>query len=102
MTAKTLVPELSESVSEPTVGRWLKHDGDSVRQGEAVVETGGVLVEIERDEGDRVQTGDMLATIDERSEEKESERQRVEKAGSERGPPRDEGHEVGTVGAFTV
>ncbi|TMC61923.1 MAG: hypothetical protein E6J21_07230, partial [Chloroflexota bacterium] len=31
------VPSLGEYVVEATIGRWLKHEGDTVNQGEALV-----------------------------------------------------------------
>ncbi len=81
MTTKIVVPELGESIVEATVGRWLKGEGDPVRVGEAVVELetdkvdlevgaerDGVLGSIEIAEGQDVQVGDVLGTIDETAE----------------------------------
>ena len=72
------VPVLGESVVEATVGQWLKHEGDSVEAGEALVslETEKVNVDVAADqsgvlrslafkEGDTVHPGDVLARIDE-------------------------------------
>lgn len=72
------VPALGESVVEATIARWLKKEGETVASGEAVVELetdkvdlevpadkGGILVKINRQEGDDVQIGDVLGVIDE-------------------------------------
>jgi 2-oxoglutarate dehydrogenase E2 component (dihydrolipoamide succinyltransferase) len=71
------VPPLGESVVEATVGAWLKHEGDAVAAGETLVqletekvnvdvaaERAGVLGRIEHQEGDTVQPGDVLATLE--------------------------------------
>jgi 2-oxoglutarate dehydrogenase E2 component (dihydrolipoamide succinyltransferase) len=73
-----LVPDLGESVVEATVTNWLKHEGDSVKVGEALVELetdkvnlevsaekAGVLVKIIRAAGEDVKIGDVLGTIEE-------------------------------------
>ena len=38
MSTKITMPQLGESVSEGTVGRWLKNEGDSVKKDEPLVE----------------------------------------------------------------
>lgn len=71
------VPELGESVVEATVGRWLKHTGELVKTGEAVVELetdkvnlevaaeeDGILSRIIADEGATVAVGSSLAVIE--------------------------------------
>jgi 2-oxoglutarate dehydrogenase E2 component (dihydrolipoamide succinyltransferase) len=78
MPIKIVVPELGESVVEATVARWLKREGDHVAAGEAVAdletdkvnlevgaERTGVLVRIERKEGEDVKVGDVLGVIEE-------------------------------------
>jgi 2-oxoglutarate dehydrogenase E2 component (dihydrolipoamide succinyltransferase) len=78
MPIKIVVPELGESVVEATVARWLKREGDRVAVGEAVAdletdkvnlevsaERTGVLVRIERKEGEDVTVGDVLGVIEE-------------------------------------
>ena len=78
MPIKIVVPELGESVVEATVARWLKREGDHVAVGEAVAdletdkvnlevgaERTGVLVRIERKEGEDVKVGDVLGVIEE-------------------------------------
>lgn len=82
MSANIVVPDLGESVVEATVGEWLKKEGDRVQAGEALVslETdkvdldvaapqSGILVKIERQAGDDVQIGDVLAVIEEEGSE---------------------------------
>src|SRR5580765_8292211 len=71
------VPTLGESVVEATVGAWLKHEGDAVEAGEALVQLetekvnvdvaadqAGVLGKIAHPEGDTVHPGDVLGTIE--------------------------------------
>jgi 2-oxoglutarate dehydrogenase E2 component (dihydrolipoamide succinyltransferase) len=78
MPTKIVVPQLGESIVEATVRRWLKHEGDSVSVGDALVELetekvnvevaaeqSGVLVRIEKKEGDDVKVGDVLGLIEE-------------------------------------
>ena len=75
------VPSLGESVVEATIGRWLKHEGDTVNQGEALVELetdkvnmevgadqSGVLQKIVKQEGDTVAVGEVLGVIGEGSQ----------------------------------
>lgn len=77
MPIKIVVPDLGESIVEATVGRWLKQKGENVAAGEAVVELetdkvnlevsaeqAGVLAQIERQEGEDVQIGDVLGVIE--------------------------------------
>lgn len=75
---QVLVPEMGESIIEATVARWLKREGDHVTAGEAVVELetekanlqvaaerAGVLVRIERKEGQDVKVGEVLGIVEE-------------------------------------
>jgi 2-oxoglutarate dehydrogenase E2 component (dihydrolipoamide succinyltransferase) len=77
--AEIHVPELGESVADATVGRWLKHEGDAVASGEALVELetdkinfeveaeqDGVLESISKGEGETVNVGEVIGTIGER------------------------------------
>jgi len=70
------VPELGESVTEATVGKWLKSEGEQVTAGEPVVELetdkvnfeveaeqDGVLESISKNEGDTVNVGEVIGTI---------------------------------------
>jgi 2-oxoglutarate dehydrogenase E2 component (dihydrolipoamide succinyltransferase) len=78
MPVQIVVPELGESVVEATVAAWLKQEGDRVAAGDPLVrletdkvdlevsaERAGVLGHIERQAGEDVQVGDVLATLDE-------------------------------------
>lgn len=72
------VPQLGESVSEATVARWLKNEGDAVAEDEPVAELEtdkvtlevnasrkGVLSALKVAEGATVSVGDVIATISE-------------------------------------
>ena len=76
MSEKILVPVLGESINEATVSKWLKNVGDVVNVDEAIVEletdkvnlevpasTGGVLSEINSNEGETVKVGSVLGVI---------------------------------------
>jgi 2-oxoglutarate dehydrogenase E2 component (dihydrolipoamide succinyltransferase) len=81
MPTKIVVPEIGESIVEATVGSWLKHEGDLVAAGEAVLELetekvnlevyaerAGRLARIERQAGEDVKVGDVLGVIEEVAE----------------------------------
>ena len=89
------VPEFGESITEATVGRWLKEEGDQVQAGEPIVELetdkanfeleaehDGVLESITKGEGADVEIGDVIGTINEageaEAEEEEAEAEEVE------------------------
>ena len=72
------VPPLGESITEATVSRWLKNEGDAVAAGETLVEleTDKITVEVPalkagslgkrlRAEGDVVAVGDLLGELNE-------------------------------------
>ncbi len=72
------VPALGESVSEATIAKWYKKEGDAVKLDELLVEletdkvtlevnatAAGVLGKINFAQGDTVQRGDLLAIINE-------------------------------------
>ena len=74
------VPRLGESITEATVSRWLKNEGDAVAAGETVVELetdkvtvevpalkAGVLAKRSRAEGDVVGVDDTLGELDDSS-----------------------------------
>jgi len=76
MAVEIKVPDMGESVIEATVMRWIKHEGDPVAAGEAVVELetdkvslevgaqqAGILQDIQKQEGDTVAVGDVLAFV---------------------------------------
>lgn len=75
------IPELAESITEGTIAEWLVKPGETVQQGDPVVELEtdkvnvevnsdftGVLVEVLHEEGDDVEVGDVIGKIDENAE----------------------------------
>ena len=73
---EVVVPTLGESVTEATIGQWLKKAGDAVDRDEAIVELetekatmevnapqAGVLTALEAQEGDTVEIGALIAVI---------------------------------------
>ncbi len=77
MSEKITVPTLGESVTEATVSKWLKSQGDKVSADEPLVEletdkvnvevpspTNGVLGSISVKEGETVNVGSLLGTVD--------------------------------------
>ena len=80
MSEKITVPTLGESVTEATVSKWLKSQGDKVIADEPVVEletdkvnvevpapSNGILGSIAVKEGETVNVGSLLGTINENS-----------------------------------
>ena len=76
MSERILVPVLGESVTEATVAKWLKNEGDEVKADEAIVEletdkvnievpapTKGTIEKISVKEGQTVNVGSLLGTI---------------------------------------
>ena len=91
MSDKILVPVLGESITEATVSKWLKKEGDMVEADEPIVELetdkvnlevpspiSGTLVEINSKDGSVVEVGALLGSVstDARGSEKE---QKIEK-----------------------
>ncbi|MCS6840515.1 MAG: 2-oxo acid dehydrogenase subunit E2 [Roseiflexus sp.] len=81
MAVDIVLPQIGESMTEATIGRWLKRVGDRVERFEALVEvetdkvstevtsiTSGVLLEIIAPEGATVPVGALLARIGEATE----------------------------------
>ena len=73
MIEKIVVPTLGESITEATVAKWLKNEGDSVKVDEAIVELetdkvnlevpspiNGVLSKINSQDGAIVEVGALL------------------------------------------
>jgi len=71
------MPQLGESVTEGTVDKWLKHEGDFVKRDEPIVEVvtdkvnaeipspfEGKLVKIAVGEGETVRVGAVIAQIE--------------------------------------
>ncbi len=78
MSEKILVPTLGESITEATVSKWLKKEGETVQADEAIVELetdkvnlevpspiSGTLSEISFRDGDTVEVGAVLGSISE-------------------------------------
>jgi 2-oxoglutarate dehydrogenase E2 component (dihydrolipoamide succinyltransferase) len=78
MATEIRVPTLGESVSEATIGKWMKKVGDVIKQDEIILELetdkvsievpapkGGVLSEITAIEGENVAPGSLLGVISE-------------------------------------
>jgi 2-oxoglutarate dehydrogenase E2 component (dihydrolipoamide succinyltransferase) len=76
MSEKILVPVLGESITEATVAKWLKKEGETVEADEAIVELetdkvnlevpspiDGVLSKIDSKDGETVEVGALLGTI---------------------------------------
>ena len=76
MSVEIRVPPLGESLVDAVVGQWLKQEGDAVSRGETLVELetdkvnldvtateDGVLTGIQKNEGDIVAVGDLLALV---------------------------------------
>ena len=76
MPAEIRVPQMGESITEATILRWLKKEGDAVSSGEAIVEletdkvnvevpadSAGIIQSLAHAEGDTVAVGDVLAVI---------------------------------------
>jgi 2-oxoglutarate dehydrogenase E2 component (dihydrolipoamide succinyltransferase) len=77
MAIEIKVPALGESLVDAVVGQWLKGEGDSVSQGETILEletdkvnldvaaeADGVMGSIQKQEGDVVTVGEVLGTLD--------------------------------------
>lgn len=75
--AELKLPELAEGVNEAVVSYWLFNEGDSISEGDEVVEMAtdkaafnvpsniaGILKKIVANEGDTVKVGGVLAVIE--------------------------------------
>jgi 2-oxoglutarate dehydrogenase E2 component (dihydrolipoamide succinyltransferase) len=80
MSEKIVVPVLGESITEATVSKWLKSEGESVEADEPIVELetdkvnlevpspiSGVLTEINSKDGTVVEVGALLGSVSENS-----------------------------------
>ena len=76
MNEKILVPVLGESITEATVAKWLKKEGENVEADEPIVELetdkvnlevpspiNGILLEINSKDGETVEVGALLWLI---------------------------------------
>ena len=91
MSEKILVPVLGESITEATVSKWLKNEGDTVDADEPVVELetdkvnlevpspiSGVLTNINSKDGSVVEVGSLLGSVSENQASPDS-RVKIEK-----------------------
>ena len=82
MNEKILVPALGESITEATVAKWLKKEGEAVQADEAIVEletdkvnlevpspVNGILSKINSKDGETVEVGGLLGSISETGEQ---------------------------------
>ena len=78
MSEKILVPVLGESITEATVSKWLKNEGDTVEADEPIVEletdkvnlevpspVSGKLIKINSKDGSIVEVGSLLGSVSE-------------------------------------
>ncbi len=85
MSEKILVPVLGESITEATVSKWLKNEGESVEADEPIVELetdkvnlevpspiSGVLTKINSKDGTVVEVGALLGSVTENSANQEN------------------------------
>ena len=85
MSEKILVPVLGESITEATIAKWLKKEGDAVEADEPIVEletdkvnlevpspVTGVLTEIASKDGSVVEVGALLGSVSENGAEASS------------------------------
>jgi len=90
MSEKIFVPVLGESITEATVAKWLKNEGDNVEIDEPIVELetdkvnlevpspiNGILDQINAKDGEVVQVGSVLGSVKEN--ENKSAKQEVNK-----------------------
>ena len=76
MSENIIVPALGESITEATVSKWIRNQGDQVREDEPVVEletdkvsievpspAEGIISKIHFKAGDTVEVGALLGTI---------------------------------------
>ncbi len=92
MSEKITVPTLGESVTEATVSKWLKSQGDKVIADEPLVEletdkvnvevpapSNGVLGRISVKEGETVNVGSLLGIIDSKANQEISNPKEIKK-----------------------
>ena len=92
MSENILVPVLGESVTEATVARWLKKEGEKVSADEPVVEletdkvnlevpspVSGVISKINSKDGDNVEVGSILGIVSSGSNDQPEKLQKTEK-----------------------
>ena len=95
MSEKIVVPVLGESITEATVSKWLKNEGDNVEVDEPIVELetdkvnlevpsplSGVLSKIESKNGAIVEVGALLGSVSE-NESNEVEKKEIKKSSAQ-------------------
>ena len=88
MSEKILVPVLGESITEATVSKWLKNEGDTVEADEPIVELetdkvnlevpspiSGTLTKINSKDGSVVEVGALLGSVSENGSNSKSDEQ---------------------------
>ena len=88
MSEKILVPVLGESITEATVSKWLKNEGDTVEADEPIVELetdkvnlevpspiSGTLTKINSKDGSVVEVGALLGSVSENGSSSKSDEQ---------------------------
>ena len=88
MSEKILVPVLGESISEATVSKWLKNEGDTVEADEPIVELetdkvnlevpspiSGTLTKINSKDGSVVEVGSLLGSVSENGSSSKNDEQ---------------------------
>jgi 2-oxoglutarate dehydrogenase E2 component (dihydrolipoamide succinyltransferase) len=98
MSGEIHVPALGESIVDAVIATWLKHEGDVVKQGDALVELetdkvnvevtaeqNGVLQKIVKQEGDTVSVGEVLGMIGSAAAETSAPEEAPEEAPASKG-----------------
>src|SRR4051812_14747773 len=81
MSVDVVMPQMGESITEGTVSKWLKKEGDRIEKDEAILEIStdkvdaevpspgaGILLKINTAEGETVEVGTVVAVIGEAGE----------------------------------
>src|SRR6476619_4257020 len=98
MSVDVVMPQMGESITEGTVSKWLKKEGDRIEKDEAILEIStdkvdaevpspgaGILLKINTPEGETVEVGTVVAVVGEAGEaanEPEDRRQETGKSGN--------------------
>src|SRR6195952_4181374 len=100
MPAEITMPQLSDTMSEGTVVKWLKNEGDKVQQGETVAEVetdkavmpmeafeAGTLAVMLAKEGEKVAVGAPIAVIALGKENSDDVKKQYSSKGAASAPP---------------
>ena len=92
MSEKIVVPVLGESITEATVSKWLKNEGDRVEADEPIVELetdkvnlevpspiSGTLLEINSKDGTVVEVGALLGSVSENASQSSEKKDKIKK-----------------------